>query len=112
MAKRKVRRKTKRRIFKKRVSQKTKELGRCKLNFKIKPNYWLNCVQCLKENRKFYFGSRRHLGIGVEIESNSLIVRCFKHNKNIKLYRLADEETELMPEECDGCGDAMGDRTC
>ena len=67
------------------------------MNFKIKPNYWLNCVQCLKENKKFYFGSRRHLGIGVEIESNSLIVRCFKHNKNIKLYRLADEEIELMP---------------
>ena len=71
------------------------------MNFKIKPNYWLNCVQCLKENKKFYFGNRRYLGIGVEIESNSLIVRCFKHNKNIKLYRLADEEIELMPEECD-----------
>lgn len=82
------------------------------MNFEINANFWINCMECLQENKSVSLEEKRYLGIGVEIESNSLIIRCFKHNKNIKLYRLADEEIELMPEECDGCSDVLGDQTC
>jgi len=82
------------------------------MNFEINPNFWINCMECLQENKSIPLEEKRYLGIGVEIESNCLIVRCFKHNKNIKLYRLADEEIELIPEECDGCSEVFGDQVC
>ena len=82
------------------------------MNFEISPDYWLNCMQCLKDRKTILFPNRRYIGIGVEIDDNSLIVRCFKHNVNIKLFKLADEEIDLIPKKCDECSDIFGDEKC
>ena len=55
----------------------------------INVDLWIDCSECLIEDKDSNFGTLPReeftLGIGLEIESNSLIVRCFRHNKNIKL---------------------------
>jgi len=56
-----------------------------------------------------FLEKKRFLDVGVEISTNSLIVHCFKHGLIIKLYKLANEEFELMPEECDQCNNVIGD---
>ena len=79
------------------------------MNFEINVDYWLNCVECLQEDKNSFFRKKRFLDVGVEISTNSLIVHCFKHGQIIKLYKLANEEVELMPEECDQCNNVIGD---
>jgi len=82
----------------------------------INVDLWIDCSECLIEDKDSNFGTLPReeftLGIGLEIESNSLIVHCFRHNKNIKLFRLSEEEIELIPEECDECTEKFGENQC
>ena len=37
------------------------------MNFEINPNFWINCMECLQENKSIPLEEKRYLGIGVEI---------------------------------------------
>lgn len=71
----------------------------------IKVDFWLRCINCINENLDLfnYDLGPTSLMVGVESESNFLIVHCSKHNVDIKLFRLADEEKDLFPKVCDSC---------
>ena len=68
-------------------------------NLELDADFWISCVECFEE----YGNEGQVLKVGLEIESNSLIVNCQKHRRTLKLFRLAQEEIELLPNKCQSC---------
>jgi hypothetical protein len=68
-------------------------------NLELDADFWISCVECFEDN----INEDQILKVGLEIESNSLIVNCQKHRRTLKLFRLAQEEIELLPNKCQSC---------
>ena len=76
-------------------------------NLYIDADFWLTCVECIEDiaDKGIEANSAEYskFKIGIEIETNCLVVNCSRHNKTIKLFRLAEEEKDLLPSSCDCC---------
>jgi len=68
-------------------------------NLELDADFWIACVYCFEDNQNV----DQYLKVGLEIESTSLIVNCQKHRRTLKLFRLHEEEIDLLPSKCDGC---------
>lgn len=73
----------------------------------IDVDLWLSCGECLQEIEAGGFEQSpmeySHQQVGVEIETNSLLVSCVRHNTIIKLFRLHESEQEITPKGCSCC---------
>ena len=63
---------------------------------------WLNCVFCLSEKNNDNLDINQ-FKVGIQLSTNSLLVQCKKHNVDIKLFKLSDQEKENFPCECNLC---------
>jgi len=63
---------------------------------------WINCILCLSEKNNDNLDINQ-FKVGIQLSANSLIVHCKKHNVDIKLFKLSDQEKENFPCECNLC---------
>jgi hypothetical protein len=54
-----------------------------------------NNVESPREYAKFQ--------VGIELETNSLIVDCIRHDRTVKMFRLHDDERDYPQPSCDCC---------
>ena len=68
---------------------------------------WISCGECLQEIEESGFQQSpqeySHQQVGVEIETNSLVVSCVRHIRIIKLFRLHETELDIIPKGCSCC---------
>lgn len=73
----------------------------------IDVDLWISCGDCLQEIEAGGFEQSpkeySHQQVGVEIETNSLIVSCVRHDVIIKLFRLHESELDIIPKGCSCC---------
>ena len=65
-------------------------------NLELDADFWVACVYCFENNQNV----DQYLKVGIELESTSLIVNCQKHKRTLKLFRLAEEEIDMLPSKC------------
>ena len=63
---------------------------------------WINCILCLSEKNNDNLDINQ-FKVGIQLSTNSLLVQCKKHNVDIKLFKLSDQEKENFPCECNLC---------
>ena len=76
-------------------------------NIQIEADLWLSCGECLNEiNEQGNVNSPKEYAkfqVGIEFETNSLIVDCLRHKRTVKVFRLHDDEIDYMPKGCSCC---------
>lgn len=65
-------------------------------NLELDADFWIACFYCFEDNQNV----DQYLKVGIELESTSLIVNCQKHKRTLKLFRLAEEEIDMLPSKC------------
>lgn len=73
----------------------------------IDVDLWISCGECLQEIEENGYENSpleySHQQVGVELETNSLVVNCVRHDTIIKLFRLHDSELDIIPKGCNCC---------
>jgi hypothetical protein len=76
----------------------------------IDVDLWISCGECLTEIEDMHENGHEispleyaQQQVGVEIETNSLVVSCKRHDTIIKLFRLHESEVEIIPKGCTCC---------
>ncbi len=73
----------------------------------IDVDLWISCANCLQEieegGNEFSHEEYSQYQVGIELETNSLIVRCGRHNLDMKLFRLHESEADIIPKKCSCC---------
>lgn len=77
-------------------------------NIRIDADFYMSCGECLEEiDVNGNVDSPREYAkfqVGIELETNSLIVDCLRHDRTVKVFRLHDDEMDYQPSSCDCCG--------
>lgn len=77
-------------------------------NIKIDADFYMSCGLCLEEiDANNNVESPREYAkfqVGIELETNSLIVDCIRHDRTVKMFRLHDDERDYPQPSCDCCG--------
>lgn len=77
-------------------------------NIKIDADFYMSCGLCLEEiDANNNVESPREYAkfqVGIELETNSLIVDCIRHDRTVKMFRLHDDERDYPKPSCDCCG--------
>lgn len=77
-------------------------------NIRMDADFYMSCGECLEEidNNGNVDSPREYakFQVGIELETNSLIVDCLRHDRTVKVFRLHDDEMDYQPPSCDCCG--------
>ena len=78
-----------------------------KKNMSIDADFYMSCGECLNELEDMdNIHSPREYAkfqVGIELETNSLIVDCLRHDITMKVFRLHDDERDYAQPSCDCC---------
>jgi hypothetical protein len=76
-------------------------------NMRIDADFYMSCGECLNEIEEMGNtvspSDYAQFQVGIELETNSLIVDCKRHESTLKMFRLHDDERDYNQPSCDCC---------